>query len=103
MKRGNLKIMTSVLLMVVCFCSVILSANTALADDDTVVDQINVTVAESCTLAGVGMDSHVATLHNDEYSGHSGSSYVNGIGKTTLTAFCNDYNGFSIYAIGFTG
>ena len=37
------------------------------------------------------------------YSGASGSEYENGIGKTTLTAICNDDNGFSIYAIGYTG
>ena len=101
--RGVLEIVVGGMLAVVCLCGIVLVSSDALAENDTVVDQVNVTVSESCTLSGVGMDSHVATLHNDEYSGHSGSSYVNGIGKTTLTAFCNDYNGFSIYAIGFTG
>ena len=49
------------------------------------------------------MGSHTATLAPNTYSGASGSEYENGIGKTTLTAICNDDNGFSIYAIGYTG
>ena len=62
--------------------------------DDSVVDQVNVTVAESCTLGGVGMDTHVVTINN----GHHDSA----IGESILRAFCNDTNGFSIYAIGYT-
>ena len=59
------------------------------------VDEINVNIPVSCTMTGTGMDTHDATVHNDEY--------VPNIGTTTLKAFCNDVNGFSIYAIGFTG
>ena len=47
--------------------------------------------------------SHTATLDPGTYSGATDSEYENGIGKTTLTAICNDDNGFSIYAIGYTG
>ena len=46
--------------------------------------------------------AHNATLSPGTYSGASGSQYENGIGKTTLTTYCNDNNGFSIYAVGFT-
>ena len=63
--------------------------------DDTVVDNISVLVPTSCTLSGIGTDSHVATINN--------ATYTEDIGKTTLTAFCNDNGGFEIYAIGFTG
>ena len=59
------------------------------------VDKINVNIPVSCTMTGTGMDTHDATVHNDEY--------VPNIGTTTLKAFCNDVNGFAIYAIGFTG
>ncbi|MDO5451746.1 MAG: FISUMP domain-containing protein [Candidatus Saccharibacteria bacterium] len=59
------------------------------------VDEINVNIPVSCTMTGTGMDTHDATVHNDEY--------VPNIGTTTLKAFCNDVNGFAIYAIGFTG
>ena len=74
------------------------------ADNDSAVDDIAITVPVSCTMSGniaTGQE-HTATLQPGTYSGASGSAYENGIGKTTLTTFCNDYNGFSIYAIGFT-
>ena len=102
MIRGKLGLVTGGLLLIVCLCGMVLASSYTLADD-SVVDQINITVSESCTLSGVGMDSHNAELLNNEYSADTGSIYENGIGKTTMTAFCNDYNGFSIYAIGFTG
>lgn len=75
------------------------------ADNDSAVDDVAITVPVSCTMSGniaTGQE-HTATLQPGTYSGASGSAYENGIGKTTLTTFCNDYNGFSIYAIGFTG
>ena len=64
------------------------------ATDPSVVDEINLTVPVSCSLSGTGMDTHITELHNTE----SDSS----IGESTITAYCNDLNGFSIYAVGFT-
>ena len=61
-----------------------------------------ITVPIACTMQGTGT-THTATLLPNTYSGASGSEYENGIGRTTLTAICNDDNGFSIYATGFTG
>ena len=72
----------------------ILVSSTVSADDPSVVDQINITVPVSCTLSGTGMDTHNAEINN----GQSNSA----IGETILKAFCNDTNGFSIYAIGYT-
>ena len=77
-------------------------SNTTLADDNEAIDSVELTVPIACTMNGTGT-SHTATLDPGTYSGASGSEYENGIGKTTLTAICNDDNGFSIYAIGFTG
>ncbi|MBR3256187.1 hypothetical protein IKG10_00760, partial [Candidatus Saccharibacteria bacterium] len=71
----------------------ILSSSTTFADD-SVVDQVNITVSESCSMTGVGMNSHTATITNGTYQGD--------IGTTTINAFCNDNSGFAIYAIGFT-
>ena len=79
---------------------VILSSNTTSANTE-VIDQVRLTVPIACTMTGEGT-SHTATLDPGTYSGASGSEYENGIGKTTLTAICNDDNGFSIYAIGYT-
>ena len=73
------------------------------ADNDTAVDNVEIIVPVSCTMTGSVQTSHTATLNPGTYSGASGSEYENGIGKTTLTTHCNDNNGFSIYAIGYTG
>lgn len=72
----------------------ILSSTTALADD-SVVDDVSVTVSISCTMSGTGMNTHTATLVN--------GTYTPDIGTTTLHAFCNDSEGFAIYAAGYTG
>ena len=79
---------------------VLLSTN--VSADDSAITVTTITVPIACTLNGVGT-THTATLSPNTYSGASGSEYENGIGKTTLTAICNDDNGFSIYAIGYTG
>ena len=74
----------------------ILSSHTVSADNNTsVVDQINITVPVSCTLSGTGMNSHNAEITN--------GTYTPNIGSTTLHAFCNDNEGFAIYAAGYTG
>ena len=76
----------------------------AYANNDSVTDNISITVPVSCTMSGniaTGQE-HTAILYPGTYSGASDNEYENGIGKTTLTTFCNDNNGFSIYAIGFT-
>ena len=72
----------------------VLASSRVSADDTSIVDQINITVPVSCTLSGTGMDTHNAEINN----GQSNSA----IGETILKAFCNDTNGFSIYAIGYT-
>ncbi len=76
--------------------------------DDSTVDDISITVPVSCSLSSTGNDSHTATIPNGIYSANysdttSGVDYTNGIGTTTIKAYCNDNNGFSIYAIGYTG
>ena len=59
------------------------------------VDRITITVPSSCSLSStVDNPTHTATVHNREY--------VEDIGETTIKAVCNDINGFSIYAIGFS-
>ena len=73
----------------------ILASSIVSADNDSVVDEINITVPVSCTLAGTGMNSHNANIVNGTYQAD--------IGSTTLHAFCNDNEGFAIYAAGYTG
>ena len=63
--------------------------------DDSVIDNVSVTVPAACTMSGTGMNSHTAEIQNGIYQAN--------IGTTTLHAFCNDANGFAIYAAGYTG
>ena len=95
MKTSHIITASSIgLLSLTMLSGVILSSNTTSADTE-VIDQVSLTVPIACTMTGEGT-SHTATLDPGTYSGASGSEYENGIGKTTLTAICNDDNGFSI-------
>ena len=73
---------------------VILSSSSAMAGENATVN-IRVNVPASCTLSGLGMDSHAATIAN--------GVYMPNIGTTNMKINCNDDAGFSIYATGFTG
>ena len=90
-----------VLLIMTILTGIALSSNVVSADTE-VIDTVELTVPVACTMSGTGT-THNATLNPGTYSAASGSDYEAGIGKTTLQTVCNDYNGFSIYAIGFTG
>lgn len=63
--------------------------------ENSATDVITVKVANSCTLSGSGNDSHSGTIRNGEFKGN--------IGSTTYSIFCNDGDGFAVYAVGFTG
>ena len=82
------------LLLTLTLASGAVLASTAVSADD-VVDQINITVPVSCTMSGTGMNTHNAEINN--------ATYTPNIGTTTIHAFCNDNNGFAIYAAGYTG
>ncbi len=73
----------------------VLASSIVSADDNSTVDRINITVPESCTMSGTGMDSHNTNINN--------GTYTPDIGTTTMHVFCNDNEGFAIYAAGYTG
>lgn len=64
------------------------------ATDDSTVDNVFINVPVSCSLEGTGMNSHNANIVNGTYQAD--------IGSTTLKAYCNDADGFAIYATGYT-
>ncbi|MBR3115608.1 hypothetical protein IKF30_00035 [Candidatus Saccharibacteria bacterium] len=97
--NGMLLVVSGLVMMTMS--GMVLVGSRVLADDAVTV-QTSIMVPIACTMQGTGT-THAATLSPNTYSGASGSAYENGIGKTTLTAICNDDNGFSIYAIGYTG
>ena len=63
--------------------------------DDSIIDDVAISVPISCTMMGTGTNTHNAEIPNGTYRAD--------IGTTTLKMYCNDSAGFSIYAIGFTG
>ena len=83
------------LIAITLLSGLILTSSTTSATDDSVVDEVNITVPVSCTLSGTGMNTHNANIVNGTYQAD--------IGTTTLKAFCNDNAGFAIYAAGYTG
>ena len=70
------------------------SYSSATSDNTDAVDDVSITVPVSCSMEGTGMNSHNANIVNGTYQAD--------IGSTTLKVFCNDEEGFAIYAIGFT-
>ena len=85
----NKKIFGSGIVAVVAtitFCNLSTSAT-------DIVDEINITVPSSCSLSGTNL-IHTANMENGQYKDN--------IGSANISAFCNDPNGFSIYAIGYT-
>ena len=73
---------------------IILASPLVSADDDSVIDEVNIVVPTSCTMSGTGMQSHTATINN--------GTYASDIGTTTFDVYCNDKDGFAVYAIGYT-
>ena len=84
--------LAGVLLSTTLVTGAILASTTASADD-SVVDDINITVPISCSMTGAN------TAHNADIAN---GRYVDSIGATTLKVFCNDNAGFAIYANGYT-
>ena len=64
------------------------------SDNTTVVDEITIMIPVACS-----MSSTVTSVHTDTVTA---ASYNEDIGVTDLKATCNDFDGFSIYAVGFT-
>ncbi|MBR2741844.1 hypothetical protein IKD98_03800 [Candidatus Saccharibacteria bacterium] len=91
MKLSNIALGGMVGLIVVAGAS--LASNVVKADD--VIDDVAITIPVSCTMTGTGQNTHSANVTN--------GTYEDDIGTTTLKVLCNDSEGFSIYAIGFTG
>lgn len=92
--KTNAALITNILITTTLLSGTILASTLVSADNDSVVDEINITVPVSCTLSGTGMNTHNAEINNGQYNST--------IGETTMKAFCNDNDGFAIYAIGYT-
>ena len=76
-------ILVGILTILTVLSGLFLGSNLVSADNDSVVDNINITVPVSCTMSGTGMNTHNANINN--------GTYTPNIGTTTLKAF--SYNG----------
>ena len=67
------------------------------ADDTTVIDEVTVMIPVACSMSGTISQGHehTETLMPGEYKAD--------IGTTDVQVFCNDFAGFAVYAIGFSG
>ncbi len=67
------------------------------ADNVTVVDEVTIMIPASCSMSGTISqgNEHTDTLMPGGYKA--------GIGTTDIQVFCNDFAGFAVYAIGFSG
>lgn len=93
MKTKNFKLVSLGLLMATILFGFVL-ANFFVSADSSTVSEVSITVPVACTLLGTGMDTHSAEINNGQFN--------SAIGETTLKAYCNDVEGFAIYAIGYT-
>ena len=87
------QIITTLGLLFLTLCSgTILASHVVSADD--IIDDVAISIPVACTMTGTVDTPHTANVES--------GTYVADIGTTTLKAVCNDANGFSIYAIGYS-
>ena len=72
---------------------ILLTLPRVLADDGAVTD-VAITVPVACAITSTPDSAHTASVDS--------GTYKDNIGKTTIKTTCNDSQGFSIYAIGYT-
>ena len=86
-------LLVSIPLLVVC--SIVLSHSSFHSSaTGSGTDQIQFSLSSSCTMSSVVDEAHTKAISNGTY--HSD------VGKTTITTLCNDGNGYSVYAIGYS-
>ena len=71
-----------------------LSSHSSATGSSSGVDQIQFSLSTSCTMSSVVDETHTEAISNGTY--HSD------VGKTTITTLCNDGNGYSVYAVGYS-
>ena len=78
----------------------ILTLPKAMADDSSVTTA-TITVPMACSMSSMTDTAHTAEVPNGIDS-RGQDYYPDGIGQTTLKVYCNDNEGFSIYAVGYS-
>lgn len=102
MKGHSFNILTPLGLVVAIVLSGFLLTIPNTNADDSSVSTATISVPVSCSMIGATETAHSAEIPNGIDS-RSNEYYPNGIGSTSIKAFCNDSEGFAIYAVGYTG
>ena len=87
-------LLVSVLLLLISALILSLPHSSAVSSDISGTDNLAITISSSCTLGSVVNIPHSKEVYN--------GNYETNIGKTTITTLCNDGNGYSIYANGYS-
>ena len=74
--------------------ALILSLSHSSALENTAVDNLNIAIPVSCTMSSTGGNSHNTSIVS--------GTYASNIGTSTIKTYCNDKDGFVVYAIGAT-
>ena len=82
-------------LVVATFCCGFVLSGSFVSADDSYNADVSLTIPVACTMTGTVDTPHTANIE--------AGTYTADIGTTTLKTVCNDGNGFSIYAIGYSG
>ena len=90
----NQRSITVSLVVITLLSAGFLCSNTVSADT-SVTKNAKIIVPPVCSIGATGMNTHTTTVEI--------GTYKTNIGTTTATVTCNDSEGFSIYASGFTG
>ena len=69
--------------------------------DDSSVSTATITVPMACSMSSTTDTAHTAEVPNGIDS-RGQDYYPDGIGQTTLKVYCNDNEGFSVYAVGYS-
>ena len=94
MKKSKLIRMQDVVMGGITVSSLFLLLNVSGVYATGATDEVTVTIPESCSLTSTVTTAHTATVENGVYN--------DAIGETSISAFCNDSEGFSVYAVGYT-
>ena len=94
MKKSKLIRMQDIVMGTITMSSLFLLLNVSGVYATGATDEVTVTIPESCSLTSTVTSAHTATVENGVYN--------DAIGETSISAFCNDSEGFSVYAVGYT-
>ena len=88
-------LLVSIPLLLISALILSLPHSSAVSSDTSGTDNVQLVLSTSCTVNAVVTSEHSVSLN--------GGQLDNNVGNTKLSAYCNDNNGYGIYAVGSSG